>query len=530
VATDKRVDFRYNAIGQFDTISRYSDLAGTQLVIRTDYAYDDIEQLIGIQHGNASGTTVAFYEFVYDSAGRLLAQTDIDGQTIYSYDSRDQLTAALRETADSRGDEGYTYDANGNRVESHRHVSAYMTGPGNQLLSDGVHTHDYDAEGNMIRRTEIATGAYRTFEWDHRNRLTRVVDATAGGTNVQDVSYGYDVLGRRIALTTDADGAGPEAPFAEYYVYDGAHIALEFVDADASGMAEQPTLRRRNLFGPGVDHILAQETVDLAQTQWMLPDHQGSVRDIVDDDGNVVNHVLYDSFGNLVAQTNPGEATRYGFAAREFDAATGLQYLRARHYDPAIGRFISRDPFGNIDGPNHYAFVGNQPATQVDRSGLNGQDINRDVNMILSVFRLVVETLTQTGMRLEDSPSLNNFMSTLQRLDPEVRDNFVVPTMLENIRHMGETHRLLGCGEQAGLLVNELEAIASLLDGIWVFNVTSGFTPLPHQWAELRTVNDPNSPIIMADPWSGRIEIRWPTHTQVEQFNGSGWDGRLEEN
>jgi len=48
----------------------------------------------------------------------------------------------------------------------------------------------------------------------------------------------------------------------------------------------------------------------------------------------------YDAFGNA---TNAAFPTRYQFTGREFDSFTGLQFSRARFYDPRLGRFISVD-------------------------------------------------------------------------------------------------------------------------------------------------------------------------------------------
>ncbi len=52
----------------------------------------------------------------------------------------------------------------------------------------------------------------------------------------------------------------------------------------------------------------------------------------------------------------------------------GLYYLRARYYDPAIGRFLTRDPLpGSALAPqslNPYPYVGNNPVNRVDPSGM----------------------------------------------------------------------------------------------------------------------------------------------------------------
>jgi len=87
---DKRVDFGYNAIGQFTEIDRYANLAGSQLVTGTDYAYDKLNRLTSLTHNNGTAD-VAFYKFAYDAGSRITKITDIDGVTDYSYDNRDRL-------------------------------------------------------------------------------------------------------------------------------------------------------------------------------------------------------------------------------------------------------------------------------------------------------------------------------------------------------------------------------------------------------------------------------------------------------
>ena len=57
------------------------------------------------------------------------------------------------------------------------------------------------------------------------------------------------------------------------------------------------------------------------------------------------------------------------YTGHEFDAATGLYYMRARYYDPTLGGFISRDPIGYDDGANLYAYCGDNPATYADPTG-----------------------------------------------------------------------------------------------------------------------------------------------------------------
>jgi len=68
----KRVDFSYNAIGQFTEIDRYSDLAGSSSVASTQFDYDNLERLTGITHtGPALGSNVVQYSYTYDALDRI---------------------------------------------------------------------------------------------------------------------------------------------------------------------------------------------------------------------------------------------------------------------------------------------------------------------------------------------------------------------------------------------------------------------------------------------------------------------------
>jgi RHS repeat-associated protein len=314
---------------------------------------------------------LAFYDYEYDAADRITAITEIDGRTDYRYDVTDQLSGATRGTNDPRGNETYRYDRNGNRISSHL-ATNFSTGTGNRLLADGTYNYSYDAEGNMSRRVEIMTGEIRDFTWDQRNRLVQVTDKSSGGMIINEALYTYDALNRRIAKTVDADGAGAGVPTTEHYVYDGEQVILEFFDVDGPGSAIQPVPVVRNLFGPGIDMILAQQQIGTGDTRWLLTDHLGTVRDLVGSTGLLLNHLQYDSFGNLLAQSVPTKTTRYGFTGRELDTSLGLYYYRARYYSPELGRFLQEDPLGFIDGTNSFGYVSNNPLIYTDPTGLFG--------------------------------------------------------------------------------------------------------------------------------------------------------------
>nr|WP_322892213.1 MULTISPECIES: RHS repeat-associated core domain-containing protein [unclassified Yoonia] len=140
-------------------------------------------------------------------------------------------------------------------------------------------------------------------------------------------------------------------------------------------------LTRRWLHGAQVDEPLAFESytgtvVAGTGTAYDLhADRLGSIISVVDPaTGTVAASATYASFGTRT-QSGPVEQ-RYGFTAREHDTETGLIYYRARHYDPASGQFIQRDPIGFAGGDlNLYAYVGNDPYNWTDPSGLYSSSI-----------------------------------------------------------------------------------------------------------------------------------------------------------
>ena len=352
---DKRVDMSYDAASQMRSTTRYSDNEATELVADTNYTYDDASRITEIVHQHNS-ETLAEFGLVYDNGDRITSFTTPDGVSEYSYDNNDQLTGASHDYQDN---ENYSYDDNGNRTND-----GYVTGDNNQLTSDGTYNYEYDNEGNRVKKTEIATGEVTEYEWDYRNRLVDVETTNSDGNVIANSDYTYDVFDNRIGKSVDADGSGAGSAIVERYVLDGDHIALTF---DGSG-----NMTERFLHGLQIDSVLAQENAG-GEVLWALADNQGSARILLDNQGNVVNEISYDAFGNITLETNDNVNFRGLYTGRESDSETGLNYNRGRYYDPITGRFISIDPIGFAAGDsNLYRYVGNNPLFYIDPSGFCG--------------------------------------------------------------------------------------------------------------------------------------------------------------
>ena len=209
------------------------------------------------------------------------------------------------------------------------------------------------------------------YTWDYRNRLTNVTVKDSSENVIQESDYTYDPFDKRIGVEVDPDGDGAQSSTERWTAYDGMN---PYADFDGSG-----NLTHRYLYGPAADMILAR--MDSSQdVAWYLTDHLGSVRDLADPGGSVIDHITYDSFGNVLSESAPVEGDRFKYTGRELDSETGLYYYRARYYDPAMGRFISEDPIGfNAGDANIYRYVGERadPRKRSDGAGGSGSVTRR---------------------------------------------------------------------------------------------------------------------------------------------------------
>ena len=329
------------------------------------------------------------------------------------------------EGGQTQPNESYSYDANGNRTSS-TSSAAVVIGTDNELLFDGAYTYTYDADGNCTAKFIDVnhTGVLSTgdtdvtqYTWDADSRLVQVTTSATYGAVAQTVVYLYDAEGRWIGENIE-NGAGAVTQETRF-VYDGDQIVLQFDassplpsgegqgegspgEGQGEGGAVQMTaadLSHRYLWGPAVDQILSDEQLsplppgegqgeggyDLTQPGTLvlpLTDNLGTVRDLAICDLTtgttaVVNHLEYNSFGQLLSQTNPATGNTaavdclFGFTGRPFDTNTDLQNNGRRWYNASLGRWESPDPTEFTAGDtNLYRYVGNSPTNATDPTGL----------------------------------------------------------------------------------------------------------------------------------------------------------------
>ncbi len=339
--TAKHVTFGYNPLSQLTQIARYQSTGTSNAVATTTNTFDTANRLSSITHASG-GTTLASYDYTYDAMSRIASiDSSVEGLSEFSYDAASQLIGADHT---SQSDESYSFDGNGNRTSS-----GYSTGTNNRTAESPGYTYSYDDEGNRVSRTSTGDGSYQEYQWDYRNRLTKVTQRDAESSILWTVEYEYDPLNRLVHRT---ETPMEESPVEQFWAYDeGINSVLQF-DGDGE-------VTHRYLWSGAVDQLLADEQVTSTSSGgnvlWPLADHLGTLRDIADyNEGNsttsVTNHRTYNAFGKLVSETNSVVDLIYGYTGKQLDEATGLQHNLFRWYDSGIGKWMSEDPLGFAAG------------------------------------------------------------------------------------------------------------------------------------------------------------------------------------
>ena len=264
--------------------------------------------------------------FGYDGLGRLTSATGPWGTGSFTYDALNNLT---RKTLGTRVVE-MNYNS-ANRLYRHRDTAA-----GN-VWQD----YSYDSRGNVTDNGPI------TFTYDRSERPVSISGAATG-------SFAYDAHGRRVKQTIGGETI--------YSVYSRGGTLL---------------YRHNVTTGEATDYIrMGGRTIARVTgtaVEWPHQDHLGSPVTATNLNGNPQWREYYTPFGERLnnAAANADDESFTGHIA---DADTGLVYMQARYYDPAIGRFLSSDPVGFASGGpayfNRYAYVANDPVNAWDPTGM----------------------------------------------------------------------------------------------------------------------------------------------------------------
>ena len=422
--------------------------------MRYNYVYDVLGRLT---EKKASGRTLL--SFQYDRNGNLTHQIDVTGKvTEYRYD----LTDSIREVWDNdKKIAEYTYNPDNTinsiscgslyteyTYDADRNLTGLKTKFGTEVIVENKYTYDgngnqleklqkhgtikysydrmnrlqkvrypnateelfYDKAGNRTKR--LYNGAEELYQYDKRNRLTTY---TKGGVTSQftydkagnllkddKAKYTYDAFNRNTKVETfngniqinryDAEDLRHEMEEngkLVTFIFRGDEIVTEETQEDKIRYIR-------------ANSLLASDAESARTYYHYASDEMGSITHVVDGEADkILNQYEYDAWGNPTT-CNEKVPNRFKFNGQQYDPITQQYYLRARYYNPVIGRFTQEDTYRG-DGLNLYAYCAGNPVYYVDPSGheLCANGANK-IKKLLSEGKLNEEELSKLKAYLKE--------------------------------------------------------------------------------------------------------------------------------
>ena len=323
---------------------------GTPIISAYSYVTNSLGQRTSVStEGEAFASTPADWAWGYDALGQII----------------------------SANEDSYAYDQIGNRRTNRKEGAAdtvYMANALNQYSRIGTTTPTHDADGNQLTGLTPTEGiSDRDTLFFTYNAESRPVQVTQNG-EVRE-SFSYDHMGRRIHkgdTVTLYDGYNA---IAEYKSNNRTLKTTYAWGNDLSGTAQR---------AGGIGGMISVTEYDrqLPLTSYPCYDGNGNITEYLTEEGtgDIAAHYGYDAFGNVTEKTGNRNYT-YQFSTKSYDTLTGLNYYNYRYYDPASGRWITRDFIEEAGGVNLYAFVANQPNMKVDLLGLKPKEGGKAVKI-----------------------------------------------------------------------------------------------------------------------------------------------------
>ena len=185
---------------------------------------------------------------------------------------------------------------------------------------------------------------------NHYNALNQLTQTL---TRNYKVSFTYDAEGLRTTKTVNGEKT--------VLVWDGDQLVLEL---SGSGKVQKRYVRGND--------IVYKDKGNNTEKQYYVTDPHGNVVQLTDESGKVTKTYEYDSFGNEV-KPDSRDDNPFRYCGEYYDKETEEIYLRARYYQPAVGRFLTRDTYtGESDEPlslHLYTYCGNDGVNAWDPDG-----------------------------------------------------------------------------------------------------------------------------------------------------------------
>ena len=370
------------------TVYEYDEL-GNRSAVRypngnvATYTYDACQRLKEEYVTNADGVQLSRYSYGLGKAGERLTITEVNSgvetETTYKYDRLNRLVKETIERDGNRLTNEFTYDEASNRISKETSVkgdistladvdleeikvaegtTTYTYNALNQLVTEdspeGSIIYTYDANGNLVKQTGSKTADYT---YDKENHLTKAT--IQQGSSVTVEAYTYDYAGNRLSKTINESDT-------TFYVNDtSADLTMVAAETDEDG--------KETAYYTRGDELLSMEKD--GEVWYYLYDGHGSTRLLTNEAGRITDRYSYDAYGSLLEKEGDTE-NEFLYAGEQYNANTGLYYLRARYMKPSTGTFISMDSYqGSIYDPvslHKYLYANANPVMYTDPSGYVG--------------------------------------------------------------------------------------------------------------------------------------------------------------
>lgn len=334
-----------------------SSVSGSAPSMRVEYTYDNANRLNAVEIPGV-GTTTYAYDMSHTGETNSISypgQPTAIQESISSFSERTALNHA------DGWNETNGYDLFGNITSQKRSGIDYgmfiydkLSRIKEEVVEGNVKQYAYDKRGNRQVYTNAPANILRSYEMKHDlfNRLQEYKDDN-GTTTYTYYPGGLRATKQQTGSVTDST----------HYVYLNGQVIEE--------LTQDGRVKARNVFGNQL--IWRKDYASNLEGTYYYNSH-GDVVKIKDANGNVLNTYDYDIWGNLIAgKVKETMSNPFMYAGEMYDKESGFYYLRARYYDPKIGRFISEDTYkGQVDNPlsmNRYTYTHNNPLRFVDPSG-----------------------------------------------------------------------------------------------------------------------------------------------------------------
>ena len=381
--------YTYDAVGNRETVT-YPN--GT----RTLYVYDALNRLQTLQTTNSSNHIISQFDYTLYPTGHRESMTDHNGNvSTYIYDELYRLTSeTINHTILGTVVNSYTYDAVGNRESAIENgvTTTYLYDSNDRMLSstqNGVRTtYGYDDNGSMLSKATL--GDDTTFSYDARNKLITAVQSQ-GGSATSNVYFDYDIDGNRVQKTDNGTITN--------FVVDRNQSYAQVVHETNDQNATQVTYTHG-------DDLISQDRS--ASVNYYNYDGLGSTRSLTDTLGQITDTYDYNAYGTILDQSGSTN-NNYLYTGEQFDASLDNYYLRARYYDPAVGRFTQMDAWMGYDirpsSLNKYTYTESDPINGIDPSGKNLVEVLASTN-IQAI--LVTTAIVAYAIHVNTQNSVNN--------------------------------------------------------------------------------------------------------------------------